>query len=190
MEGSTVIEQGITYCHHHHNQTSSPPLNTDIVHTSLPSVRVHALLSFRDSVVNVRCLCRDVRGSLCRVHSSTSFLPFLEFHQLLRFSPGARHSFQFRAHSRALPPPPALSPFSAQTSASGNFSRHRGWKALFSLQFLAYASFTLNLAGSGLMNLRKCVYSVFIGNDERFFISNKKSYRSYRFNNVLIVNDI
>lgn len=108
-----MIEQGITYCHHHHNQTSSPPLNTDIVHTSLPSVRVHALLSFRDSVVNVRCLCRDVRGSLCRVHSSTSFLPFLEFHQLLRFSPGARHSFQFRAHSRAPPPPLALSPFSA-----------------------------------------------------------------------------
>lgn len=98
----------------------------------------------------------------------------------------SRRSFQFRAHSRAPPPPPALSPFSAQTSASGNFSRHRGWKALFPLQFLAYASFTLNLAGSGLMNLRKCVYSVFIGNDERFFIS-KRLTRKVIAHTVLIM---
>lgn len=85
---------------------SSPPFahRYRCTHTSLPSVLVHAFLSFRDSVVvNVRCLCRDVRGGLLYHIRTTLFHPFSSFTNFYVFSTRSAVSISSTFSSTILP---------------------------------------------------------------------------------------
>lgn len=117
---------------------------------------VHAFLSFRDSVVvNVRCLCRDVRGGLLYHIRTTLFHPFSSFTNFYVFSTRSAVSIS-STHSRA----PSSRFFPFFDPASGNFSQHRlrqrSLESFVSLRILGlYIVYLEPCRGSGLMNLRK-----------------------------------